>query len=145
MYNLIEKNDLIAMFPILNCQESAILNMVSQDGIGLNPVFLAMKSLYPNMADSLRKNIMGNTFEAGNLLLHRVQESFVVLTMPIQESWKTEYSYDYVFKGFQKISLIYKERNITSLAIQEGIIPNDVIDKLIDTLDLPKIVYYQSY
>lgn len=144
MYNLIDKEAILEMFPILKSNESAILNMVSQDGIGLYPVFIAMKTLYPEMAESLKKNVMANTFESGNLLLRRVNEPFMVLTMPIQESWKTGYDIEYVTKGFQKISSVYKERGIISLAIQDGVIPRDVIDKLADTMDLPEIVYYKE-
>jgi hypothetical protein len=73
-----------------------------------------------------------------------VNEDFNILTMPIQEGWKTAYDYDYVYQGFLKISGIYKERDIESIAIQEGLIPTDVIDSIIEKLDLPKIVYYKE-
>ena len=144
MYELIEKEELIKMFPILACKETTILNMISGDGISLLSVFKAMKSMYPVISDSIRKNTISNNLEAGSLLLHRVNEDFNVLTMPIQAGWKTAYDYDYVYQGFLKISGIYKKREIASIAIQEGLIPTDVIDKIIAELDLPTIVYYKE-
>lgn len=144
MYALIEKEQLIEMFPILGSKETTILNMISADGVSLMSVFKAMKSIYPVLHDSIRKNTTAGNFDAGRLLLHRVNEDFNILTMPIQEGWKTAYDYDYVYQGFVKISGIYKEREIESIAIQEGLIPNDVIDGIIAILDLPKIVYYKE-
>jgi len=64
--------------------------------------------------------------------------------MPIQETWKDTYNAEYVHQGFIKISNVYKEKNLNSIAIQEGIVQNEYIDKLIGILDLPKITYYQN-
>lgn len=144
MYNLISKEELQTMFPILKSEETAILNMVSSDGIALTSACHAMKALYPNMAEGVKRNSLNGELGEGKLLLHRVPEPFVILTMPIQESWKSDYDVEYVHRGFLKISSIYKERNIESIAIQEGLIPTDVIDKFIDSFDLPRIVYYKE-
>lgn len=144
MYSLIEKEQLIEMFPILGSKETTILNMISADGVSLMSVFKAMKSMYPALYESIRKNTTAGNFDAGRLLLNRVNESFNILTMPIQAGWKTAYDHDYVYQGFLKISGIYKERGIESIAIQEGLIPTDVIDSIIEQLDLPKIVYYKE-
>lgn len=145
MYNLMSKEELLDMFPILKTKETVILNMVSGDGISLSPPFHAMKILYPHMADGVKKNSLNGGLEAGSLLLHKAfGEDFSILTMPVQENWKTGFDADYVHKGFLKISSIFKERNIESIAIQEGVVPNDVIDKFIEILDLPIIVYYKE-
>ncbi len=144
MYNLIEKEDLIKMFPILDAKETAILNMVSADGISISSPFQALKQLYPSMAEGIKKNSFNDSLDAGSLLLHTRENGLFILTMPIQYSWKTDYDIEYVHKGFLKISSVYKSRNLNSIAIQEGIIPKDVIDKFIETLDLPEIVYYKE-
>lgn len=144
MYALIEKEKLIEMFPILGSKETTVLNMISADGIALMSVFKAMKVLYPALNDSIRKNTSIQNLDAGRLLLQRVNEDFNILTMPIQAHWKTAFDYHYVEQGFLKISNIYKERNIESIAIQEGIVPNDVIDAFIERLDLPTIIYYKE-
>jgi hypothetical protein len=64
--------------------------------------------------------------------------------MPIQNTWKDKCVKDFIEQGFSKISSVYKERNLNSIAIQEGVIPAEIIDKIIEKLDLPKITYYPN-
>jgi hypothetical protein len=95
--------------------------MISADGVSLMSVFKAMKSIYPVLHDSIRKNTTAGNFAAGSLLLHRVNEDFNILTMPIQEGWKTAYDYDYVYQGFLKISVSIKIERLNLLPFKKDL------------------------
>lgn len=143
MYHLFDKDKLVELFPIIEAKEKAILNMVSQDGINMHSAFSALKSLYPDMYESVRKNCLSSKLEKGGLLLYR-QSTPWILTMPIQKTWKGVYDYDYIFQAFLKISSNYKKIEIDSIAIQEGIVPNEVFEKMKESLDLPELVFYKN-
>lgn len=143
MYKILSQDYLNETFPILNCEEDVIILFISKDGVCLHPAFSAIKNLNINIENNIRKNCVEHTIKEGTLLLLKHNDK-KVLIMPIQETWKEKYNQNFIEQGFLKISTVYKERNINSIAIQEGVIPSDLIDKLIDKLDLPKITYYQN-
>ncbi len=143
MYNLFDRERLLELYPIIEAQETVILNMVSKDGVNMHPAFSALKAIHPKMYESVRKNCVSASFDAGSLLLYKRSTPWI-MTMPIQDSWKKSYNLDYIYKAFQKISSIYKDLGIVSIAIQEGIVPVDEIEKIRSELDLPEIVYYEN-
>lgn len=143
MYKILSQEYLNETFPILNCEEDVIILFISKDGVCLHPAFSAIKNLNVNIENNIRKNCVEHTIKEGTLLLLKYNNK-KVLIMPIQETWKEKYNQNFIEQGFLKISTVYKERNINSVAIQEGVIPSDLIDKLIEKLDLPKITYYAN-
>ncbi len=144
MYKFLSNEFLIESFPILNCEEEIILFFISKDGVCLHPTFNAIKQLNSNVEKIIYKNCIVEKINEGELLLLKIHNGKKVLIMPIQETWKDTYNAEYVHQGFIKISNVYKEKNLNSIAIQEGIVQNEYIDKLIGILDLPKITYYQN-
>lgn len=144
MYNMLSEEFLNENYPILNCEEDTILFFISQDGVSLHSVFLAIKSKYKNIQNTIRNNYIIKDAEEGTLLLSKISNGKKILIMISQSNWKTGFEPNHVEKGFEKLSSVYKERGIKSIAIQEGIVSNEFIDKLINKLDLPKITYYQN-
>lgn len=143
MYKVLSEEYLKESFPILNFEEEVILLFISKDGITLHPVFTAIKKTTPNVENTIRKNFQEGTVNEGTLFLLKYKNK-KVLIMPIKENWKEKYNLKYIEDGFLKLSSVYKERNINSIAIQEGVIPNDVIDQMIAKFELPKINYYEN-
>lgn len=142
MYKLFDRQRLEEQYPILCAKETVILNMVAKDGVNMHPAYSVLKGLYPQMYETVLKNCMDNNFEEGNLLLYKKCSPWI-LTMPIQDNWKGSYNLDYIRKAFLKISSNYKSLGIASIAIQEGIIPIDVIEKITENMDFPEINYYE--
>lgn len=144
MYKVLSEEFLNEHYPILNCEEDTILFFISKDGVSLHSVFLAIKNKYKNIENTIRNNYIEKDAIDGTLLLTKLSNGKKILIMIIQDSWKTGFQQEHVEKGFEKISNVYKERGICSIAIQEGIISNEIIDQLVEKLDLPKITYYKS-
>jgi hypothetical protein len=143
MYKILSKEYLNETYPILNCEEDAILLFISKDGVCLHPAFSAIKNLSETIENNIRKNCIENSIKEGTLILLKYKDK-KVLIMPIQNTWKDKCVKDFIEQGFSKISSVYKERNLNSIAIQEGVIPAEIIDKIIEKLDLPKITYYPN-
>lgn len=144
MYNVLSEDYLNENYPILNCEEDTILFFISKDGVALHSVFLAIKNKYKNIENTIRTNYVEKEASEGTLLLSKIECGKKILIMIVQDSWKTDYEKHHIEKGFEKISAVYKERGIGSIAIQEGIVSLDLIEDLINKFDLPKITYYKS-
>lgn len=146
MYEFYKKEELRKMFPILETDADVIVNFVSADGVMGYKLSAVLGSLNPNMKYNFQNACSKKEVVKGWLSINKSGEKGV-LQFPYKYSFKEEPDFDFIRAGFEKINTSLRDGkiNFKKIAIQEGIISKEILEKAMLGLEyLPEIIYYEE-
>jgi len=145
MYEFYQQEKLDKLFPILNTEATAIINFVSCDGNMGYKLSAVIGALYPEVKYSFQNNCKNKKIKKGVILTNKKNFPYII-NLPFKETYRNPISLEYVRAGFEKLSLGFRESKIEleSIAIQRGILSDEMLKDAIEGLILPRIIYYEE-
>ncbi len=146
MYEFYSKEKLEMLHPILNTDAEIIVNFVSCDGAMGYKLSSAIAAKYPDIKYRFQNSCMKNEVEKGKITLIKKVFPFI-LHLPFKESIRHKPTYDYLREGFKKLEYAYKNEKIivNKIAIEKGIVPDEMLEQALEGLMLPEIVFYEEF
>lgn len=144
MYEYYTKEKLNKLFPILETEANAIVSFVSCDGNTGYKLASVLGALNPEMKYSFENNCRDGKIKKGIILTNKKSYPFII-QIPFKETFKDKPSFEYLRAGFEKLELACKERIVLdSIAIQRGIMDDEILEEALKGLDLPEIKFYDE-
>lgn len=145
MYQFYSEEKLKKLYPILETNCDAIINFVSCDGVMGYKLSAVLGSLYPEQKYNFQEKCKNNLIQKGTILTSRKSYPFII-QLPFKETFKSKTDEDYVIEGFKKLELAVStgKVKIDSIAIQKGIISEDILIKATKELKNLEIKFYDE-
>jgi len=145
MYEFYSKEKLNKLFPILETEANAIINFVSCDGVMGYKLASVLGSLNPDMKYAFQNNCRDGKITKGVILTNKKNLPFII-QLPFKETFKEKADLDYIRSGFEKLETALKDGKIIldTIAIQKGIIEEEMLLMAIKDLKLPEIIFYDE-
>lgn len=151
MYEFYPKEKLFKMFPILETEADMIINFVSCDGVMGYKLSAVIGALNPELKYKFQNSCVEGQVSKGMISITKkglpsIDQETIIAHIPFKESFKHEASLDYLIEGFKKLEFACESKiKVESIAIQKGIIPHEMLEKSLEGLKLPKIIFYDEY
>ena len=145
MYEFYSKEKLNKLFPILNTEANAIINFVSCDGNMGYKLASVIGSLNPEMKYSFQNNCRDGKIKKGMILTNKKNYPFII-QIPFKETFKDPINLEYLRLAFEKLEMALDSGKIIldSIAIQKGIVEEEMLEEAIKGLKLPEIIFYEE-
>tara|TARA_Y100000588_G_scaffold321228_1_gene352365 strand:- start:73677 stop:74264 length:588 start_codon:yes stop_codon:yes gene_type:complete len=146
MYEFLSEEKLEKLYPILNTEAEMIVNFVSCDGSMGYKLSAAIAAKYPDIKYKFQASCMNDEVKKGKITIVKKVFPFI-LHLPFKDSVKEKPTYEHLREGFEKLEFAYTTEKIivNKIAIQRGIVPDDLLDRALEGLTLPEIVFYEEY
>ena len=148
MYEFKNKDHLEKLYPILKTEADAIVNFTSCDGTMGYKLSSVLGSIYPNIKYTYQNFCAKNCIKKGVIFLSSKSKPNI-LNIPFKECYRDKIDEDYILSGFKKVRTEYlnKKLKIKSIAIQKGIISDELVDLVKNDLEEIGLVVcvYEKY
>ena len=146
MHEFLSEEKLEKLYPILNTEAEIIINFVSCDGAMGYKLSAAIAAKYPDIKYKFQNSCINDEVKKGKITIVKKVFPFI-LHLPSKDSVKDKPTYEHLREGFEKLEFAYTTEKIivNKIAIQRGIVPDDLLDKALEGLKLPEIVFYKEY
>jgi hypothetical protein len=143
MYELMDLKDLERDRPILKTECDAIINFVPCDGVMGRGIGAVLRSLHPEMDKSYINACFNEVFTSGKIIIWRKSSPWII-NIPSRLTWKDNMDSDFIEKGFIKLSTVFKNYNIKTIAYENDSIPFEILKNNLESIELPKFQYYDN-
>lgn len=146
MYEFYSKEKLEKLFPILNTEADMIINFVSCDGAMGYKLSGAIAAIHPEIKYKFQNSCANGEFAKGKVTIIKKVYPFI-FQLPFKDSFKESPTIEHLREGFEKLEFVHKNQKIivNKIAIQKGIVPDDMLFESLKGLDLPEIIFYEEY
>lgn len=151
MYEYYPKEKLIEMYPILETKADILINFVSCDGVMAYKLASVIGDLNPDVKYKFQNACVEGKMGKGKIIIIKKVVPFTdhfpaLVHLPVKESFKDKPSYDFIREGFEKLEFAYKSNKIqvNKIAVQKGIVPDELLEKALSGLELPEILLYEE-
>lgn len=154
MYEYYSKEKLVEMYPILETEADVLINFISCDGVMSYKLGAVLGDLNPTTKYKIQNACVAGTVGRSKIMItkkvYQLTDNFpIIVHLPVQEDWKTPIEYEYVREAFEKLESAYTLGKIdfnenSKIAIQKGIVPDDMLIKALQGLKLPEILLYEE-
>ena len=151
MYEFYPKEKLLKMFPILETEADMIVNFVSCDGVMGYKLSAVIGALNPELKYKFQNSCIEGQVSKGKISITKkglpsIDQDIIIAHIPFKENFKENPSLEFLIEGFKKLEFACETKiNIESIAIQKGIIDDELLNKSLEGLNLPKIIFYEDY
>lgn len=151
MYEYYSKEKLLEMFPILETEADILINFVSCDGVMAYKLGAVIGDLNPDVKYKFQNACADGKVDKGKIIIVKKVFQFTenfpfIVHLPIKEDFKQKPSLEFVREGFEKLEFAYKSKKVemNKIAIQRGIVPDDILEAALKGLELPEILLYEE-
>ncbi len=151
MYEFYPKEKLLKMFPILDTEADMIVNFVSCDGVMGYKLSAVIGALNPELKYKFQNSCVEGQVSKGKISITKkglpsIGQETIIAHIPFKESFKNKPSLEFLIEGFKKLEFACESKiDVESIAIQKGIIEDDLLEQALAGLNLPKIIFYDEY
>lgn len=129
-------------YPFLLEESYYIINFISLDAVVQSGFQFCLYSMFSGCHKKILNLVFDEKIKSGNIVPFTQYKPKNILSIPYKTKYSHEVQEDFLFEGLNKLSSLYKNGTLEEVIIvEEQGVTKELIDKLSQTIELPKIIY----